>query len=69
MRRFLERFNIDVTMEAALKAALDHLWFVTIHPLDDGNGRIARAISDMALARSQGSAVLEWLRIYAAGGL
>ena len=39
-----------------LKAALAHLWFVTIHPFDDGNGRIARAIADMSLARSEGSA-------------
>ena len=38
-----------------LKAALAHLWFVTIHPFDDGNGRIARAIADMALARSEQS--------------
>ena len=38
-----------------LKAALAHLWFVTIHPFDDGNGRIARAIADMALARSEDS--------------
>jgi Fic family protein len=38
-----------------LKAALAHLWFVTIHPFDDGNGRIARAIADMALARSENS--------------
>ena len=38
-----------------LKAAIAHLWFVTIHPFDDGNGRIARAIADMALARSEGS--------------
>ena len=38
-----------------LKAALAHLWFVTIHPFDDGNGRIARAIADMALARSEES--------------
>ena len=37
-------------------AGLAHLWFVTIHPFDDGNGRIARAIADMALARSEGSA-------------
>jgi Fic family protein len=55
MRRFLEWFNSDVTMEPVLKAALAHLWFVTIHPFDDGNGRIARAIADMALARSEGS--------------
>ena len=38
-----------------LKAALAHLWFVTIHPFDDGNGRIARAIADLALARSEQS--------------
>ena len=43
------------TMEPVLKAALAHLWFVTIHPFDDGNGRIARAIADMSLARSEGS--------------
>ncbi len=38
-----------------MKAALAHLWFVTIHPFDDGNGRIARAIADMSLARSERS--------------
>jgi Fic family protein len=55
MRRFLDWFNGDATTEAVLKAAQAHLWFVTIHPFDDGNGRIARAIADMALARSEGS--------------
>ena len=55
MRHFLEWFNSDVTTEPVLKAALAHLWFVTIHPFDDGNGRIARAIADMALARSEAS--------------
>jgi Fic family protein len=55
MRRFLEWFNGDATTEPVLKAALAHLWFVTIHPFDDGNGRIARAIADMTLARSEGS--------------
>ena len=55
MRRFLEWFNSDATTEPVLKAALAHLWFVTIHPFDDGNGRIARAIADMALARSEES--------------
>jgi Fic family protein len=55
MRRFLEWFNSEATIEPVLKAALAHLWFVTIHPFDDGNGRIARAIADMALARSEGS--------------
>jgi Fic family protein len=55
MRRFLEWFNGDTTTEPVLKAGLAHLWFVTIHPFDDGNGRIARAIADMSLARSEGS--------------
>ena len=55
MRRFLDWFNGDATTEPVLKAAQAHLWFVTIHPFDDGNGRIARAIADMALARSEDS--------------
>jgi Fic family protein len=55
MRRFLEWFNSNTSTEPVLKAALAHLWFVTVHPFDDGNGRIARAIADMALARSEGS--------------
>jgi Fic family protein len=55
MRQFLEWFNTDAATEPVLKAALAHLWFVTIHPFDDGNGRIARAIADMSLARSEGS--------------
>ncbi len=42
-------------IDPVLKAALAHLWFVTIHPFDDGNGRIARAIADMSLARSEQS--------------
>ena len=42
-------------LDPLLKAAIAHLWFVTIHPFEDGNGRIARAIADMALARSEGS--------------
>ena len=42
-------------LDPVLKAALAHLWFVTIHPFDDGNGRMARAIADMALARSENS--------------
>ncbi len=55
MKAFLDWFNVDTGMDSVLKAALAHLWFVTIHPLDDGNGRIARAIADMALARSEKS--------------
>ena len=55
MRRFLDWFNGDSIAEPVLKAARAHLWFVTIHPFDDGNGRIARAIADMTLARSERS--------------
>ena len=55
MRLFLEDFNSRPDIDPVLKAALAHLWFVTIHPFDDGNGRIARAIADMALARSENS--------------
>lgn len=55
MRRFLDWFNGDAATEPVLKAAQAHLWFATIHPFDDGNGRIARAIADMALARSEQS--------------
>jgi len=55
MRQFLDWFNGDTAVEPVLKAAQAHLWFVTIHPFDDGNGRIARAIADMALARSEKS--------------
>jgi Fic family protein len=55
MQQFIEWFNGDTTTEPVLKAAQAHLWFVTIHPFDDGNGRIARAITDMALARSERS--------------
>ena len=47
--------NGNEVIDPVLKAALAHLWFVTIHPFDDGNGRIARAIADWALARSEGS--------------
>ena len=55
MQTFLAWFNAPSDTDILLKAALSHLWFVTIHPFDDGNGRIARAISDLALARSDGS--------------
>jgi Fic family protein len=55
MLRFLDWFNGDATTEPVLKGALAHLWFVTVHPFDDGNGRIARAIADMSLARSERS--------------
>ena len=55
MRAFLAWFNGGDADDPVLRAALAHLWFVTIHPFDDGNGRIARAIADMALARSEQS--------------
>ena len=56
MKAFLTWFEGGNGIDPVLKAALAHLWFVTIHPFDDGNGRIARAIADMQLARSEKSA-------------
>ncbi len=55
MTAFLDWFNAEAATDPVVKAALAHLWFVTIHPFEDGNGRIARAIADVALARSEGS--------------
>jgi Fic family protein len=55
MKKFLEWFEKDGSTDLVLKAGVAHLWFVTIHPFDDGNGRIARAIADMVLARSERS--------------
>jgi len=55
MQGFLTWFNLEDKLDPVIKAALAHLWFVTIHPFDDGNGRIARAIADMSLARSEAS--------------
>ncbi|MFI6223437.1 Fic family protein [Nocardia salmonicida] len=55
MDRFLTWLDAETSEPAVLKAGLAHLWFVTIHPFDDGNGRIARAIGDLALARSERS--------------
>jgi Fic family protein len=55
MDAFLGWFESESRMDPVLRAGLAHLWFVTIHPFDDGNGRIARAIADLALARSEGS--------------
>lgn len=52
MKRFLKWFNAKDNTDPVLKAAIAHFWFVTIHPFDDGNGRIARAIADMQLARA-----------------
>jgi Fic family protein len=55
MQEFLDWFNGADDTDPVLRAALAHLWFVTLHPFEDGNGRIARAIADMSLARSEGS--------------
>ena len=55
MARFLEWFNESDEMDGVIRAGQAHLWFVAIHPFDDGNGRIARALADMALARSEQS--------------
>jgi Fic family protein len=55
MQAFLHWLNGDAATDWVMKAGLAHLWFVTIHPFDDGNGRIARAIADLALARSEQS--------------
>ena len=55
MAAFLKWFNDEPTTDAVLKAAIAHLWFVTLHPFDDGNGRITRAITDMQLARADGT--------------
>lgn len=55
MKAFVKWFNSENNLEPTLKAALAHLWFITVHPFDDGNGRIARALTDMLLARSDES--------------
>lgn len=55
MNSFLNWFNEAGTTDLVIKAAVAHLWFVTIHPFDDGNGRIARALTDMLLAQSDES--------------
>ena len=55
MKRFLDWYEKEHSIDLVLKAGIAHLWFVTIHPFEDGNGRIARAIADMTLARSEQS--------------
>ena len=55
MNLFLDWFNRDLPVDPVIKAAVAHFWFVTIHPFDDGNGRIARTLADMQLARADGS--------------
>lgn len=51
MNRFIKWFNTSSSLDGLVRAAIAHLWFITIHPFDDGNGRLARAISDLALAQ------------------
>jgi Fic family protein len=55
MDQFIDWFNAPPSIDPVLKAGIAHFWFVTIHPFDDGNGRTARAIADMALARADGT--------------
>lgn len=55
MEAFFDWFNSEAEIDPVLKAAIAHLWFVTVHPFDDGNGRIARAVTDLQLARSDES--------------
>lgn len=55
MEQFLDWFNDPPQMDGLLRSAIAHLWFVTIHPFDDGNGRIARAVADLALAQMEGT--------------
>ena len=55
MDKLVQWVNEDTPIDLVIKSAIAHLWFVTIHPFDDGNGRIARALSDMLLARSDGT--------------
>lgn len=55
MTAFLDWYNSDQEVDPVIKAAIAHLWFVTVHPFEDGNGRIARAIAEMSLSRSDES--------------
>ncbi len=55
MDKFLDWFNNGTSIDPVLKSAIAHFWFIIIHPFEDGNGRMARAISDLLLARAEGS--------------
>lgn len=55
MDKFLDWFNNENRLDPVLKASIAHFWFIVIHPFDDGNGRIGRALTDMLLARAEGS--------------
>ena len=54
MKRFIDWFNTEERTDPVLKAAIAHLWFVAIHPFDDGNGRLTRTLTDMLLTRADG---------------
>ncbi len=56
MDGFVRWFESDIGIDPVIKAGIAHLWFVNVHPFDDGNGRIARAIADLALARAEHTA-------------
>lgn len=55
MKRFLDWFNSEENINSVIRSAIAHLWFVSIHPFEDGNGRLARILSDMMLARGDKS--------------
>ncbi|ABV39108.1 filamentation induced by cAMP protein Fic [Shewanella sediminis HAW-EB3] len=60
LTRFINWFNEsldDIAMDPLIRAAITHLWFVTLHPLDDGNGRITRLLTDLALAQAENRSI------------
>ena len=64
MASFIDWFNAslnDTSQDPLLRAAISHLWFVTLHPFDDGNGRITRALTDLALSQADSQSI----RLYA----
>lgn len=54
IENFIRWFNSEQNMDPVIKAGIAHLWFITIHPFEDGNGRISRALTDLLLARADG---------------
>ncbi|MCK5814415.1 MAG: Fic family protein, partial [Flavobacteriaceae bacterium] len=54
MKQFLQWFNAKQDIDPVIKAGISHLWFITVHPFEDGNGRISRALTDLLLARADG---------------
>ncbi len=54
---FIDWFNTDTSEHGLIRAAIAHLWFITLHPFDDGNGRVARALTDRALAQAEQSSI------------